>query len=81
MQSEMIVSKHAAKRVQERNIPLTEREWNTIEMKMTEAEKKGVSDAIVMTGENGLLVNTQENTAIIVLEYQEPKEKITKEYK
>lgn len=81
MQSEMIVSKHAAKRVQERNIPLTEREWNTIEMKMTEAEKKGVSDAIVMTGENGLLVNTQENTAIIVLEYQEPKEKIIKEYK
>lgn len=81
MQTEMIVSKHTAKRVQERNIPLTEREWNTIEMKMTEAEKKGVSDAIVMTGENGLLVNTQENTAIIVLEYQEPKEKITKEYK
>lgn len=76
LKSNITISKHAAQRLKERNIFITEEKWTEISGKMAEAKSKGVSDALVVLDDVALVVNTNKNTVITALKHQEAKQRI-----
>ncbi|WP_017185469.1 TIGR02530 family flagellar biosynthesis protein [Alkalibacillus haloalkaliphilus] len=65
------VSKHAQKRMDERNIQISEKQWEQIEQKMTEAKEKGVTDSAVVLSDAILLASTKNETIITAMDRQE----------
>lgn len=65
------VSKHAEKRLQERGITFKSETWSKIENSVHEAKTKGIHDALVLTKESALVVNTTNSTVITALERRE----------
>ncbi|WNB90398.1 TIGR02530 family flagellar biosynthesis protein [Bacillus sp. NEB1478] len=61
------ISKHAKRRLEDRNIQITDASWNKIGMKMKEAEKKGVKDSLVILKDVTLVVNAPNQTVITAL--------------
>ncbi|NJP36348.1 TIGR02530 family flagellar biosynthesis protein [Alkalicoccus luteus] len=62
------LSKHAAKRMQERDISISSETWRTMDQKLSEAEQKGVTDSVVITADAALVVNTASRTVITAVE-------------
>lgn len=75
-QQELTVSKHAAERMQERNIHLSKQEWQTIQDKVKEAKQKGVKDALVVVDGNAMVVSVKNNTIITAMNQNEADKKI-----
>ena len=65
------ISKHAEKRLSERNIKIDQELWNKIEQKVNEAKSKGVSDSLVVTDQAALIVSAKNNTVITAMDRQE----------
>jgi flagellar operon protein len=63
----LTISKHAQRRLEDRNIEITDASWNKISEKIKEAEKKGVKDSLVILKDVTLVVNAPNNTVITAL--------------
>lgn len=74
--TEVKVSKHAQQRLMERNIQISAAKWHEISQKMNEAKGKGITDAIVVTGETSLVVSTKNNTVVTALSNEEASNQI-----
>lgn len=70
------VSKHAKERMQHRNIHLTDKQWQQIDMKMKEAKQKGVTDSIILTKDVALLASTKNHTIVTALNRDEATSRI-----
>ncbi|MGP4072244.1 TIGR02530 family flagellar biosynthesis protein [Piscibacillus sp. B03] len=62
------VSKHAQKRLDERNIHISNQQWNLIGEKMKEAQGKGVTDSAVILKDTVLIASTKNNTIITAMD-------------
>lgn len=70
------ISKHAKQRMAERDIKISNKQWNDIETKMKEAKKKGVTDSLVVMDHATLLVSTKNNTVVTALNHDEASSRI-----
>lgn len=75
-QEELKVSKHAEERLTTRNISLTKHQWQLINEKVNEAEKKGITDSLVVTDKAALLVSVKNRTVVTAMNRQEATNKI-----
>lgn len=67
LDSSLTISKHAKKRLEDRNIEITDASWNKIGEKVKEAGKKGVKDSLVILRDVTLVVNAPNQTVITAL--------------
>lgn len=70
------LSKHAAARLSERNIQIDQAEWQAINKKVSEAKRKGVTDSLIVLNQAALLVSTENNTVVTVMNVDEAKNRI-----
>jgi flagellar operon protein len=70
------VSKHAQKRLDERNISLNSSEWTRISELMKDARAKGINDSLVLTNDAALIINAKNNTVITAMDRTEAKSQI-----
>ncbi|WP_017753759.1 TIGR02530 family flagellar biosynthesis protein [Calidifontibacillus oryziterrae] len=75
-QSSLKISKHAEKRLNERNIHIDQELWQRIEQKVNEAKVKGVHDSLVVTDQAALIVSAKNNTVITAMDRQEASSQI-----
>jgi flagellar operon protein len=61
------ISKHAKRRLEDRDIKITDASWNKISMKMEEAKEKGIKDSLVILKDVTLVVNAPNQTVITAL--------------
>ncbi|MFC4557121.1 TIGR02530 family flagellar biosynthesis protein [Virgibacillus kekensis] len=73
---ELKVSKHAKERLSQRNITISDNQWQSISEKMSEAKQKGVTDSLVLTNKAALLVSTKNNTVVTAMNKEEAASKI-----
>lgn len=69
--TQLTVSKHAQKRLEDRNITITEASWNKISEKVKEASRKGIKDSLVIMKNVTLVVNAPNQTVITALDRNE----------
>lgn len=74
--SKLKISKHAAHRLQERNITISNDKWDVISGKVDEARLLGVTDALVVTSEAALVVSAKNKTVITALNNTEAHNKV-----
>ncbi|MEC2053809.1 flagellar protein [Peribacillus psychrosaccharolyticus] len=65
--SALSVSKHAQKRLTQRNIEIDQLTWSKIEDKVREAKKMGVTDSLVITQNAALVISAKNNTVITAM--------------
>ncbi|MBE4908724.1 flagellar protein [Bacillus luteolus] len=70
------ISKHAQKRLDERNISIDQKRWAQINAKVAEAKSKGISDSLVVMDEAALIVNAKNNTVITAMNRSEASSQI-----
>lgn len=70
------ISKHATERMQERNIEISEYEWEQLQVKVGEALQKGVQQPLVVMDQAAFVVSAKNNTVITVVDRQEMKSQI-----
>lgn len=75
-ESTLKISKHAEKRLDERNIKIDQELWNKIEQKVNEAKGKGVSDSLVVTDQAALIISAKNNTVITAMDRNEASSQI-----
>ncbi|WP_449540012.1 TIGR02530 family flagellar biosynthesis protein [Ferdinandcohnia sp. Marseille-Q9671] len=75
-ETKLIISKHAQKRLDERNISIQDSKWNEIQMKISEAKTKGIRDSLVVTNDAALIVNVPNNTVITAMNRDEANSQI-----
>ncbi|MFB4162671.1 TIGR02530 family flagellar biosynthesis protein [Alteribacillus sp. JSM 102045] len=68
---ELKISKHAEKRLHNRDVEVTNAEWKKIFEKVEEAKSKGVTDSIVITNNAALVVSAKNNTVITAMNRDE----------
>ena len=66
-QNGLKISKHASERIEERNIEITDKLWQTIGEKVQEARQKGISDSLVVLNNAALLVSAKNNTVVTAM--------------
>jgi flagellar operon protein len=69
--SKLTVSKHAQERLMQRNIKITNENWQKIETKITEAKKLGITDSLVLLPNAALIVSAKNQTVITALDRKE----------
>jgi flagellar operon protein len=67
LESALTISKHAQKRLEDRNIKITDTTWNKVCEKVKEASMKGVKDSLVILRDVTLVVNAPNQTVITAL--------------
>ncbi|MFD2616885.1 TIGR02530 family flagellar biosynthesis protein [Terrilactibacillus laevilacticus] len=65
------ISKHAKQRMDERNINLSNAQWNKMHTKLIEAKNKGITDSLVITQNAALVVSAPKNTVITAMNRKE----------
>lgn len=70
------VSKHASERMQERNIEISEEQWQNLQEKVFEAQQKGIKQPLVLMDQAALIVSAKNSTIITALDRQEAKSQI-----
>lgn len=73
---ELKVSKHASERLAERNIQISESEWQRVSDKVFEARKKGVKDSLVLMEQAALIVSAKNATVITAMDRMEAKNQL-----
>lgn len=71
LETQLTVSKHAQKRLQDRDITISESSWNKISEKVIEAGRKGIKDSLVIMRDVTLVVNAPNQTVITALDRNE----------
>ncbi|UCZ51720.1 flagellar protein [Bacillus shivajii] len=69
--TELKISKHAEKRLQDRGIHIQPEMWEEIHSKVKEAKQKGVNDSLVVTGDAALVVSAKNETVITAMDREE----------
>lgn len=70
------ISKHASERLNERNISISEGEWQQITEKVFEAKDKGVNQPLVLLDQAALVVSAKNATVITALDRTEAKQQL-----
>ncbi len=70
------ISKHAQKRLDERNISIDQQRWAQINAKVAEAKSKGISDSLVVMDDAALIVNAINSTVITAMNRSEASSQI-----
>lgn len=70
------ISKHANERLLERNITISEQEWQKVTDKVNEARSKGVNQPLVLMDQAALIISAKNSTVITAMERTEAKEQI-----
>lgn len=65
------ISKHAEQRLNERNITISDGQWKSIQERVNEARKKGITDSLVVTKNAALVVSAKNNTVVTAMNRQE----------
>lgn len=74
--SQIIFSKHALQRVEERNIDISTTQLVKLGDAIKTAKEKGVKDALVLNGDSVFIVNTTNNTVVTALKGSEMKNNV-----
>jgi flagellar operon protein len=69
-------SSHAMKRLESRNIQLSENEINKIQNALEKAESKGAKDSLVMMNDKAFIVNIPNKTVVTALSMDESSENV-----
>ncbi len=75
-ETNLVISKHAQKRLDERNISIQDSKWKEIQVKISEAKTKGIRDSLVVTNNAALIVNVPNNTVITAMNRDEASSQI-----
>ncbi len=75
-QEQLIFSKHAKHRMQERNISMNQTQIDSMHQKLQEAKAKGVTDSLVLTNDAALLVSIKNNVVVTALDRSEMESKL-----
>ncbi|MCR4675181.1 MAG: flagellar protein [Lachnospiraceae bacterium] len=75
-EGEVKFSKHAAKRLDDRDIQITEEQKIRLNEGVQKAEAKGIQDSLVMVDSLAFIVNVPSNTVITALENNQSEEGI-----
>ena len=75
-QQELKVSKHANDRIVERNIAISEQEWQVVSDKVFEACSKGVNQPLVLMDQAALIINAKNATVITAMDRTEAKQQL-----
>lgn len=70
------ISKHAADRLAERDIHISEAEWAHITDKVNEAKSKGIKDSLVLMEQAALIVSAKNATVITAMDRMEAKDQL-----
>ncbi len=73
---ELKISKHANERLLERNINISDQEWQTVTDKVFEARSKGVNQPLVLMDQAALIVSAKNATVITAMERTEAKNQV-----
>lgn len=74
--TELKLSKHAETRLQQRQIQLTNEVWDKVEKAVSQAEQKGVKEALVLTNQAALVVSTAKKVVITALDRKSASEHV-----
>ncbi len=69
-------SKHAAQRLSDRNISLSANQLYRLSDGMERAEKKGISDSLVMVDNLAFIVNTESSTVVTAMDANDTKTQV-----
>ena len=75
-EGEVKFSKHAANRLNDRNIELTEEQLERLNDGTKRAGEKGIKESLVIVDDLAFIVNTKSNTVITAMDQTETKENI-----
>lgn len=70
------ISKHAAERMNQRNITITPDQWSKIDQKLSEAKSMGITDSLVLTDQAAMVVSASNKTVITVMNREEASKQI-----
>ncbi|MGN7478524.1 TIGR02530 family flagellar biosynthesis protein [Solibacillus silvestris] len=70
------ISKHASERLSDRNISISDREWQEITEKVFEAKDRGVKQPLVLLEQAALIVSAKNATVITALDRTEAKKQL-----
>ena len=73
---ELKISKHASERMNERNIAISDSEWQEITEKVFEARDKGVNQPLVIMEQAALIVSAKNGTVITALDRIEARQQL-----
>ncbi|BDH61145.1 flagellar protein [Ureibacillus massiliensis 4400831 = CIP 108448 = CCUG 49529] len=73
---ELKISKHANERLIERNISISDEEWQVVTDKVFEARSKGVNQPLVLMEQAALIVSAKNATVITAMERTEAKNQL-----
>ena len=68
LQSGVKFSKHAANRLTDRNIELSENQLNRLNSGTEQASKKGINESLVLVDDMAFIVNIKNNTVITAMD-------------
>jgi len=74
--SEIIFSKHAIERLENRNINLSKNQIDKIEEGIKKAKNKGIKESLVLVDNLALVINIDKKIVITAMDKNESKEKI-----
>ena len=74
--TELKVSKHANQRLEERNIYISDAEWQVVSERVSEARSKGVNDSLVLMDQAALIVSAKNATVITAMDRTEAKNQL-----
>lgn len=75
-QYELKLSKHAKKRLAERDIELNNIQMQAMSEKVNEAKQKGITDSLVVFNHAAFVVNTKNNIIVTAMDLHEANSKI-----
>ncbi|MFN0310894.1 TIGR02530 family flagellar biosynthesis protein [Kurthia sp. ISK08] len=70
-QQTLKISKHASQRITQRNINISDVEWNKIEEKMQVAKSKGLNESLFLTQNAALIINVKNAIVVTALDRTE----------
>lgn len=70
------ISKHATERLAERNIHISDAEWDHVSEKVNEAKKKGIKESLVLMEQAALIVSAKNATVITAMDRMEAKDQL-----
>lgn len=73
---ELKFSKHAANRLQDRNIVLTDEQMARLNMGKIEAGEKGIKDSLILIDQLAFIVNVPNNTVVTAMDQTENKNNV-----
>ncbi len=73
---ELKFSKHAANRLQDRNISLTDEQMARLNLGKQEAGEKGIKDSLILVDQLAFIVNIPNNTVVTAMDQTENKNNV-----